>query len=165
MKWTLIQSKKVGIARIVIRTKERLAAVRADGPLIMLDTMHFADEIREVDAPAALTLDKREVDLALTLINAMSTKFEPTKYKDSYREALTAAINQKLEGKQVVKEEGHAAPTEVIDLMAYLKKSIAQAEEKSTRSNVGLTADVQPSSKEAKEATTKPRRKRVAASG
>jgi len=145
----LIQSKKVGIARIVIRTKERLAAVRADGPVIMLDTMHFADEIRKIDAPAAVTTGKRELDMALTLINAMTNKFDPSKYKDTYKEALMAAINQKLEGKQVVQEQGHTAPTEVIDLMAYLKKSIEQAE-----ANTSKPHTPPPSSRKRKSASS-----------
>jgi DNA end-binding protein Ku len=126
----LAQSHKVGIARIVIRTKEQLAAVRVDGPMIMLDTMHFVDEIRKMDAPAAVTVGKREVDMALTLINAMTTKFEPEKYHDTYRDALLNVIEQKIDGKEIVAAEVHESPTEIIDLMAYLKRSVEQAEAK-----------------------------------
>jgi DNA end-binding protein Ku len=116
---------KVGIARIVIRTRERLAAVRVDGPVIMLDTMHFSDELRQIDEPpASVTVGKKEMDMAKMLIDAMTTKFEPEKYHDSYHDAVLKMIDEKVAGKETVRAPSRAKPTEIIDLMAYLKNSI-----------------------------------------
>jgi DNA end-binding protein Ku len=122
----LKKTGKVGIARIVIRTRERLAAVRVDGASIMLDTMHFADELRSVDGapPVTVEVGKRELDMATMLIDAMTTPFDPSKYQDKYREALLEVIHEKVAGKEVVHQEEQAEPTQVIDLMAYLKASI-----------------------------------------
>jgi DNA end-binding protein Ku len=123
----LKESGKVGIARIVIRTRERLAAVRVDGPVIMLDTMHFPDELREIEAPPAATpVGKREMAMAKMLIDSMTTRFEPEKYHDKYHDAMMKMIDEKVAGKEIVSEETHAKPTEIIDLMAYLKNSIDQ---------------------------------------
>jgi DNA end-binding protein Ku len=123
----LKESGKVGIARIVIRTRERLAAVRVDGPVIMLDTMHFTDELREIEAPPATTpVGKREMAMAKMLIDSMTTRFEPEKYHDKYHDAMIKMIDEKVAGKEIVSEETHAKPTEIIDLMAYLKNSIDQ---------------------------------------
>ncbi len=117
---------KIGIARVVIRTRERLAAVRVDGSTLMLDTMHFADELREPDHVPAETLKAgdREMEMAKMLINAMSTKFEPAKYHDTYKDAVMELIESKVDGRQIVQQEDHAEPTEVIDLMKFLKASI-----------------------------------------
>jgi DNA end-binding protein Ku len=125
----LAKSGKVGIARIVIRTRERLAAVRVDGNLLMLDTMHFADELREVEAPASSqAVGKREMDMATMLIDAMTTKFDASKYHDTYRNAVMEMIDEKVQGREVVHEEAHAQPTDILDLMSFLKKSIEQTE-------------------------------------
>lgn len=124
----LTRSGKIGVARVVIRSKERLAAVRVDGRMLMLDTMHFADELRQVDAPPESQIGKREIDMAVMLIDAMTTKFDPEKYQDTYRQAMLQMIDEKVHGKEVVREEAHAEPTQIIDLMEYLKKSIEQTE-------------------------------------
>jgi DNA end-binding protein Ku len=125
LRQALRQSGKVGIARVVIRSRERLAAVRVDGPMLMLDTMHFADEIRDADKVVPDTaVGKRELDMAVMLINAMSSKFDASKYKDTYRQAVLEMIDQKVAGKKVVHQEAKAQPTEILDLMAYLKRSI-----------------------------------------
>lgn len=122
------ESDKIGIARVVIRTKERLCAVRPNGQLLMLDTMHFPDEIRPIEAevPPGSTAGKREVEAAKMLIDAMTMKFDPAKYRDTYREAVEQMIHEKIEGKQTVHELPHSEPTEVIDLMKYLKESLAR---------------------------------------
>jgi len=118
-------SGKVGIARVVIRTKERLSAVRPNGQLLMLDTMHFPDEIREIEAPSSTAkVGKREIDAARMLINAMTTKFDASKYHDTYKEAVEEMVHEKVEGKEVIHEVAQSKPTEVIDLMKYLKESL-----------------------------------------
>jgi DNA end-binding protein Ku len=149
---------KVGIARIVIRTRERLAAIRVDGASIMLDTMHFADELRSVEgAPAeSISVGKRELDMAIMLINAMSTKFEPSKYHDTYKEAVLELIHEKLDGKEVVHQEEHVEPTQIIDLMAFLKSSI----EKTGKSSVAEDASQQKTEDEKASPARRPRQRK-----
>jgi len=116
---------KIGIARVVIRTRERLSALRPNGQLLMLDTMHFPDEIREIEAPTSTAkVGKREVDAAKMLIDAMTSKFDATKYHDTYKEAVEKMVHDKVEGKEVVHTVSESKPTEVIDLMKYLKDSL-----------------------------------------
>lgn len=123
----LKETGKVGLAKVTFRTKERLAAVQAGEQSMMLYTMHFADEIRELEGAGAPTaeINARELKMAETLIDSMSGPFEPQKYEDDYEKALMALIEEKKKGAKHVKSaEPHA--TEVMDLMEYLKASIEQ---------------------------------------
>src|SRR5215831_2821200 len=100
MRDALAQSKKVGIAKVVMKTKEHLAAVKAIGNMITLQTMRFSHEIvdaSELNLPKA-EISKKEMDLANTLIDSMSDKFEPTKYKDEYYEKVMEVIQKKIDG-------------------------------------------------------------------
>src|SRR5262249_44420242 len=84
MREALAKSRRVGIAKVVMKTKEHLAAVKAAGDMITLNTMRFSHEIvdaGELNLPKA-EISKKEMDLANTLIDSMSDKFEPSKYKD-----------------------------------------------------------------------------------
>lgn len=133
----------VGIAKVVIRPpREHLAAVKPlDGALI-LETMHFADELRD---PAELDIPKaepgsKELDMANTLVKAMAGKWKPEKYHDEYREALLKLIEQKVKsGAKAMpapKAGQKAAPDKIIDLAALLKQSLSQspkAQKKPTR--------------------------------
>jgi DNA end-binding protein Ku len=87
--------------------------------------MHFPDEIREIEAPASTTkVGQREVAAAKMLIDAMTSKFDANKYHDTYKEAVELMIKQKVEGQEVVHSVTESKPTEVIDLMKYLKESL-----------------------------------------
>src|ERR1700761_8027745 len=124
-------SGKVAIAHFVLRNKENLAAIRSDGKVLTLTTMRFADEVvpaSELDIvpdkeskPA-----KRERERAEQLIESRSTDFEPSQYKDEYRDQLLALIEQKAEGKEIVASDAEAPKaTKTPDLMAALEASIA----------------------------------------
>jgi DNA end-binding protein Ku len=138
----LASSGKVGIGKVAIRQREYLAAVRPHGSALMLETMHFADEItssKKLDLPEQDTkVDKRELKVAEQLVEALSSKFEPAKYKDTYREALLELIDQKLKG-GTVKGPARAkvAATKVVDIMDKLRQSIQEVKRKSKTTTSG----------------------------
>lgn len=123
------EEQKVGVAKTVLGTKEKLLALIPTEEDILVETMFFADEIK--DSPKQIEhpeVNAAELQMAKTLISAMVKEFEPKEYKDEYREKLWEIINNKIQGKQTV------APQEtvvsVIDLMEALKQSVAQAGKK-----------------------------------
>lgn len=136
----LSKSGKVGIGKVAFREREHLAAIKAHGNALMLDTLFFADEIAKttgLDLPAKSTkITERERKLAEQLIDEMSAKFEPEKYKDTYREALLEMIEQKLKGKgrKTRKVAGRKATTNVVDIMSKLKESLKASRPKTRTS-------------------------------
>jgi DNA end-binding protein Ku len=124
----------VGIAKVVIRPpREHLAAVKPLDDALMLETMHFADELRE---PAELDISKakprtKELEMANTLVKAMAREWQPDKYQDEYREALLKLIEQKAKsGAKSLpspKAGQKAGPDKIIDLAALLKQSLNQS--------------------------------------
>lgn len=126
-------TKKVGIAKVVIKTREHLAAVKAQGDALVLELMHFIGEIidpKELQVPGEKKIGKKEADMAKQLVESMSGQWEPEKYKDDYKEALMGVIEEKVAagGKEVAKPrktQGVKA-TNVIDLVAVLQKSIQE---------------------------------------
>lgn len=126
-------TKKVGIAKVVIKTREHLAAVKAQGDALVLELMHFVDEIipaEELHVPGKTKIGKKEEDMAKDLVESMSDTWDPKKYQDDYKEALLDVIQKKVAagGKKVpkAKKAKGAKPTNVIDLVAVLQKSIQQ---------------------------------------
>jgi DNA end-binding protein Ku len=130
---------KVGIARVVIRQKEQLVALRpADGVLAM-STMNFADEVvgtdRFDDAPGdEIETSKRELDMAKQLIESLSSDWEPDKYRDTYRERVLELIEQKAEGKEIAVQPVEE-PQPVPDLMAALEASVKAARQDKAKGN------------------------------
>jgi DNA end-binding protein Ku len=125
-------SGKVAIARFVFRNKEHLAAIRTSGGVLILTTMRFADEVvpaselEEVLPDKAPKVAKREQEMAEQLIDSLSTEFDPSGYRDEYREQLLGLIERKAEGKEIVASEAEAPKaTKAPDLMAALEESIA----------------------------------------
>jgi DNA end-binding protein Ku len=126
------ESNKVAIARMVLRTKQYLCAIRPKDEVLCLETMLFADEIVPVSALDELPMDDgevsdRELTMARALIDSLSTDFEPEKYRDEYRERVLELINQKAEGQEIVVQQAEEEPTKVVDLMAALEASLAAA--------------------------------------
>ena len=132
----LEKTGRVGIGKLVMRQREHLAALQPSGDALMLTTMRFADEIR---SPAQLDLPKtssggREMQLALQLVDTLTASWNPAKYRDEYREVLRAAIEQKLEGKEIVAPTAEPRP-QVVDLMDALRKSLESPRKGLARSN------------------------------
>jgi DNA end-binding protein Ku len=130
----LKDTNKVGVAKVVIKTRQYLAGVKPeDGVLVLvLELMHFADELADPDTlhlPKKMEVGKREMNMARSLIDSMTSKWEPEKYKDDYREALMEVIEEKVEagGKEIEEKPRKAPkPTKVIDLVSVLQKSLTQ---------------------------------------
>ncbi|UQZ85220.1 putative DNA repair protein YkoV [Paenibacillus konkukensis] len=121
------QTGKIGIAKVSIRSKSSLAAVRVIDNCIAMETIFYPDEIRAVDQvpnlPEQSKVNDKELEMAKMLIEQLTTPFEPEKYKDDYREAVLHAIEQKVSGQQVsVAPEPHK--TNIIDLMSALQASL-----------------------------------------
>jgi len=123
-------TKKVALAKIVLRTREHLCAVRVSGDNLVLETMRYADEVRDSSSlpKGEAEVGEREIKMAEMLIETMTSKFEPEKYKDTYTAGLQEVIEKKLAGEDVKVETKEREATEVIDLLAHLKASIEQSE-------------------------------------
>jgi DNA end-binding protein Ku len=129
---TLKETGKVGIAKVVLKTKQHLGAVKPKGNALVLELMHFAEELlepNELDLPKDEAVGKKELDMAKALVQSMTSEWEPQKYKDEYTEKLKQAIEEKVEagGKELPAPKGKPKPaTNVVDLVAILKKSIEE---------------------------------------
>ncbi len=117
---------KIGVAKTVMGTKEKLLALIPTDNGILIETLFFADEVKEAPKEAAHTeVSAEELQMAKTLIGAMVKEFEPERYKDEYREKLWQIINGKIQGKEVTAPQ--ESVVNVIDLMEALKQSLSQA--------------------------------------
>jgi DNA end-binding protein Ku len=127
------ESHRVGIARVVIRSKEQLVAIRPRDGILAMETMLFGDEVispddfDELPDTGKLKASKREVDMAAELIESLSTDFDPSKYRDEYRDRVLDLIERKAEGEEIAIQPAEEPPAEVPDLMAALEASIADA--------------------------------------
>lgn len=136
----LTNTNKVGIAKVIIRTRQHLAAVKANGKLLVLDLMRFKDELI---APGAVKiaegkdLGAKAVKMATSLVDQMSEDWEPSRYTDDYRSALMKLIDAKVKsgGKEIPQKEKAKAPTNVIDLVAVLEESLAGTTKSKSKSN------------------------------
>ena len=130
---SLEESKKVGIAKVVIKTRQYLAGVKPEDGALVLELMHFAEELADAEklhVPKKVEVGKREMNMAKALIDSMSAKWNPEKYRDDYREALMEVIEEKVEagGKEIEEKPKKAPkPTKVIDLVEVLQKSLEQS--------------------------------------
>jgi DNA end-binding protein Ku len=123
-------SGKVGIAKVVIRTREHVAAVKPHGKALVLELMHFDEELADATDLKLPTIEvgKKELAMAQSLIQGMTDKWDPSKYKDEYREALMEIIEQKAKsgGKEISHKKSSSKPTNVVDLISVLEESLAQ---------------------------------------
>ena len=135
LKKAMDETGKVAIARVVIRTRESLAAIRVSDRAIVMSTMYYPDEIRQQDRLAELNYDvdlhDHELKMAVNLINSLSAQFQPEKYTDTYRQGLMDKIQAKIAG-DVIETPARPEGGKVVDLMEALQASInmAQAERK-----------------------------------
>ncbi|WP_066061503.1 non-homologous end joining protein Ku [Neobacillus soli] len=134
----LLESQKVGLAKIIIRSKEQLAVIRVYENVLVMETIHYPDEVRKAgDVPAVPSEDKvtkRELDTAILLIDQLTTEFEPEKYTDEYRTALLELIESKRNGQETVTSATKEVASNVTDLMAALQASIDRTKPKKAAS-------------------------------
>src|SRR3989475_6192082 len=151
----LKDSKKVGVAKVVIKTREYLAGVKPEDGALVLELMHFADELADTSKlhiPKKVEVGKREMTMAKSLIDSMSSKWNPEKYKDDYREALMEVIEEKVEagGKEIEEKPRKAPkPTKVIDLVSVLQKSLEESGAKKKATTKSRRKQKQPAKKAA----------------
>ena len=125
------ESGKVAIARVVLRNKEHLVALRPAGGGLMMETMNFHDEVvssEELDelvAASESAASDREVKMAQQLIDSLTTQFTPESYSDTYREKVLDLIERKAQGEEIAIQPKAAEPARVPDLMAALEASLA----------------------------------------
>jgi len=135
----LKKSNRVGIATFVLRTKEYLATLRPCGDALILDTIHFADEIREAEGMPEKNQDLKKEELQMTqqLIDSMEEPdFDAGKFSDSYAQAVQKMIENKLEGKRVTGSKAKPRQaTNVLDLMSRLKASLDETEKEGKKSS------------------------------
>ncbi|MDT7678381.1 MAG: end-binding protein Ku [Pseudonocardiales bacterium] len=128
----MTRTNRAAIGTFVMRGKEYLAAIRPDGDVLALETMFFADEVRdpakELDnIPESGAAKGRELDMATQLIESMSGPWRPDSYRDSYQDRVRKLIEDKRRGREIVTESAGPEPTEVSDLLAALERSVSEA--------------------------------------
>ena len=141
LKRALEETERVALARVTIRTRERLATVRAYDGTLVLETMFWPDEIRStgaLDLPEGdeAKVRAKELDMARSLVESLAEKFRPEQYTDEYRHALEELIQQKMRGETRNAKRRKSEP-KVVDLMEALQASVAEA-------NKGRTARSAP---------------------
>ncbi|MBP3952209.1 Ku protein [Bacillus suaedae] len=145
----LEESGKIGVAKIIIRSKEQLAIVRVYKDTLVMETIHFPDEVRNVqevpNVPAKQEVVKKELETALMLVDQLTTTFEPEKYSDEYRTALMELIEEKKSGESTVtvteKQPAATSGSNVTDLMSALQASLDKTKKKpATRKKKAPTA-------------------------
>ena len=138
LKETLEQTGKIGIANVVIRTRQYVAALMPVGDVIVMNTLRYANELRgtdEFEVPSSnlktVGVNAREIEMARKLVDGMTAKWNPDEYRDTYHEDLMALVEKRIQAGQTEvitepSEEGEERPAkgEVIDLMALLKRSV-----------------------------------------
>ncbi len=125
-------SGKIAIAKVVIKTRQHLAAVKPQENGLMLELMHFATELIDVNEfklPATKEVSKKELQMAAALIESMSDEWKPEEYVDEYRDALEKVIEEKIEkgDKFAPKAARKTKATNVIDLVSVLQKSLEES--------------------------------------
>jgi DNA end-binding protein Ku len=131
----LRKTGKVGIAKVVIKTRQHLAAVKPYGNLLVLELMHFAEELVKptgLPIPGSLDVGAKELEMAIALIESMTDRWDPDKYTDEYRSALLKLIHEKIEHGGKLPPGGgpkRRRPTKVIDLVSVLQESLDRSRE------------------------------------
>jgi DNA end-binding protein Ku len=130
----LQESQKVGLAKIVIRSKEQMAVIRVYENTLVMETIHYPDEVRKAgdvpNVPADDKVTNKELDTAILLIDQLTSEFKPEKYTDEYRTALLELIESKRTGKETVAPATKEVASNVTDLMAALQASIDRTKPK-----------------------------------
>lgn len=127
----LTEANKVGVAKVAIQKREYLAAVKPDGLFLILELMHFAHEVLEpesLNSASDKEVSPKELQMANALIEAMTSDWEPTKYKDQYQSAVLQMIEDKVQQRTPAAEPApRRAMPNVVDMVAVLQQSLQRA--------------------------------------
>ena len=124
------KENKAGIAKTVLGTREALVLLRVRGGIMLANTLYFNDEVQKAPQLPQDKIGKEEFALAKTLIDNMTSVFKPEQFKDEYNERLRAAIQDKIDGKEISAPHGEQAAN-VVNIMDALKKSVEMTKAKS----------------------------------
>ncbi|MFJ8746972.1 Ku protein [Embleya sp. NPDC127516] len=169
----LERTNRVGIALFVMRGRQYLTALRARGRVLTLETLHFADEIRDPTAeldhlPKKTAFKERELKMAEQLVEAMAAPWHPDEYHDTYRERVEELLESKRQGNEMVSAEEAPEPTNVVDLMDALRRSVDTAGGRG-RTTAGRTkpgkGEAAGSAKRRAGTTTRPRGRKAGPTG
>ena len=130
LKETLEKTGRIAIAKFALRDRERLVSVRAHNGAMVMNTLHWPDEIRsteELELPEDVKVSPAEAKMAENLVGMMAMKFEPDEFKDEYKKALMEVVEAKVEKRQIIEAPEPEAETTVVDLMSALKASVEKA--------------------------------------
>ncbi|HEY2541580.1 MAG TPA: Ku protein [Gaiellaceae bacterium] len=127
----LEETGKVGIAKVVIRNKQHLSCLRTFERALVLETMYYADEVRQPPEIGDAEVRKAEVEMAKTLVENLTAAFDPSKYDDKYRDELLELIRTKAKGEPLPEPEEPQA--EVVDLMQALRESVERTQRRRAR--------------------------------
>ena len=130
LRQALAATGRMAIAKIALRDKEHLAALHPNGKGIIMNTLHWPDEIRSTEGLKGLEdevkINPKELEMAKALIESLAENFDPNRYKDEYREAVMKVVRAKMEG-EVIEAPEAPQPAKVMDLMEALRQSVEQA--------------------------------------
>ncbi|MFD9098877.1 Ku protein [Streptomyces collinus] len=166
----LAEGNKAGIATFVMRNKQYLTALRAEDKVLVLQTLHWADEVRDPgselpELPSGRAGSGKELRTALQLVDALSGEWRPERYHDTYQEKVRELVKAKAEGQQVAVAEAPPEATNVIDLMQVLEGSLEAARSgrggKETAGRKTGSAQRKPARTVAEEKTAKPRSRKA----
>jgi DNA end-binding protein Ku len=127
------KSERIGVATFVMRGKQYLAAIRPSGGVLVLETMHFADEVRdpakELDnLPKQTKVAPKDLKMAVSLVESLTTKWDPKNYKDTYQDRVKKLINAKKNDREIVRDDSAEESSEkVVNLLEALQASVDQA--------------------------------------
>ncbi|WP_010632544.1 Ku protein [Sporolactobacillus vineae] len=132
LRQTIKDSGKIGLANIMIRSKQHLAAIRSYGSGMLLETLYYPDEVRNMaDVPGLNTVitenAPKEIEIAAQLVGQLTAEFKPEQYKDNFRLKLEQLITDKVAGVKPVQKKGAPKTGNVVDLLAALEASVKQS--------------------------------------
>ena len=156
----MIELNKVAIGRIIVRSKERLVAIRPVDGMLCIETMRYADEVLPrtnlVPDDGETELSERELAMARQLVESLAAEhFEPEKYRDEYREQVLDLIERKAAGQEIVAEPTVEPPAKVLDRVAALEASLEKAQHAKERHPSVAAASASAANKPAAKATKK----------
>jgi DNA end-binding protein Ku len=140
---TLAKTGRVAIAKFALRDRERLVSVRPQDGALLMNTLHWPDEIRsteDLDVPEDVRVSPAELKMAENLVGMMATDFEPSEYKDEYKQAVLQLVDAKVQKKEVIEAPEPEAETTVVDLMSALKASVERAKKSETKTKRAASA-------------------------
>ncbi|MDQ0408190.1 Ku protein [Streptomyces sp. NBC_01723] len=132
LRTALAETGKAGVATFVMRNRQYLTALRAEDRVLLLQTLHWADEVRDPveelpELPTGRVGRGKELDMALRLVDALSGPWDPARYRDTYQEKVRELVRAKAEGEEIAVAEEAPRATDVVDLMDVLRGSLEQA--------------------------------------